>query len=307
MESMEPRITDVAAVGHFSIDSILLPSRPHSMVVLGGSVTYVSLVAKRLDASASVISRVGGDFPEAYMWWLREEGVDLSGVVKAEAEQTTRFELKYSGDLSERTLKLKGKASPINLSDIPVLFRAKAVHLAPIAGEVSLEVAEFLKSRAEALSLDPQGLLRSFDESGNVSCCSKLDNRLLELVNICKSSEEEIKALTGKVDLNSAIKAVHDYGVETVIVTLGVNGAVLSVEKTRYNIPACTAKAVVDPTGAGDVFMGGFLTEFIRAKDSFWCACVGSAAASLVVEGLGPTFFGEKEEMYRRAESVYEK
>jgi hypothetical protein len=53
--------------------------------------------------------------------------------------------------------------------------------------------------------------------------------------------------------------------------------------------------------------MGGFLTEYNREKDFFWCACVGSAAASLVIEGIGPTFFGEKEEIYQRAWSLYEK
>jgi sugar/nucleoside kinase (ribokinase family) len=128
---------------------------------------------------------------------------------------------------------------------------------------------------------------------------------MVELADVLKSSLEEIKTLTGKSDLNSAIRSVHDQGVETVLVTLGAKGAVLSVENTDYHISACPSKVVVDPTGAGDVFMGGFLTEFIQAKDSVWCACVGSAAASLVVEGLGPTFFGDREEIYRRAKTIY--
>ena len=55
------------------------------------------------------------------------------------------------------------------------------------------------------------------------------------------------------------------------------------------------------------VFIGGFLTEYLRQKESTWCACVGSAAASVVVEGLGPTYFGTKEEIYRRAKILYEK
>src|SRR4030066_2066841 len=107
---MEPTVPDVAVVGHFSIDSILLPSRPHSFMVLGGSVTYVSLVTKKLEGTASIISKVGGDFPEAYLWWLKEEGIDLTGVVRNEAEKSTRFELQYNGDLSDRTLKLNNKA-----------------------------------------------------------------------------------------------------------------------------------------------------------------------------------------------------
>lgn len=299
--------SDIAVIGHFAIDSIHLPSRSAPFVILGGSVTYVSFVTKRLDATASIISKVGADFPEAYMWWLREEGIGLSGVAKLANEQTTRFELRYSGDLSSRTLKLTSKASAINVGDLPHSLRAKAVHIAPIAGEISYEVVERLKGCAEILSLDPQGLLRSFDETGNLTSRAPVDKRLFSLINIYKSSLDEISALTGHSDLKPAINAIHDFGVETVIVTLGAKGAVLSVTGTLYNIPACKSRAFVDPTGAGDAFMGGFLTEYIRQKDSLWCACVGSAAASLVVEGIGPTFFGEKEEIYQRARDIYEK
>jgi sugar/nucleoside kinase (ribokinase family) len=304
---MEPVPSDVAVVGHFSIDSIILPSRKSPFTVLGGSVTYSSFAAKRLDGAVSIVSKVGGDFPEAYLWWLRQEGIDVSGVVKLAGEGTTRFELEYSKDLSNRTLRLKSKAPSIDVSDLPHSLRAKTIHIAPIAGEVSYEVVEHLKGCTEILSLDPQGLLRSFDETGNVTSRSPVDKRLLSLINIYKSAFDEISALTGHSDLNSAIKAIHDFGVETVIVTLGVKGAALSVEKTLYSIPACSSRIFVDPTGAGDVFIGGFLTEYVRQKDSLWCACVGSAAASLVVEGIGPTFFGEKEEIYRRARSIYEK
>jgi len=150
-------------------------------------------------------------------------------------------------------------------------------------------------------------MLRTFDEAGNVYCCAPTDRRLLSLVNVYKSSLDEITALTGETDIKPALKAIHDFGVETVIITMGAKGAVLSVAETLYNIPACTGKPIVDPTGAGDVFIGAFLTEYTRAKDSLWCACVGSAAASVVVEGLGATSIGEKEEIYRRAEAIYEK
>jgi sugar/nucleoside kinase (ribokinase family) len=299
--------SDVTAVGHFSIDTIRLPSRSGPFVVLGGSVTYTTFVAKRLEATVSIISKVGSDFPEAYMWWLKQEGIDVSGVVRLGNEQTTRFELEYGKDLSSRTLRLKNKASAISLDDLPRSLQAKAVHIAPIAGEISCDVVEHLKGCADVLSLDPQGLLRSFDEAGNVTCDSPVDKGLLSLVNIYKSSADEIAALTKCSDLNLAIKTVHDFGIETVIVTLGAKGAVLSVEETRYNIPACSSRVFVDPTGAGDAFIGGFLTEYLREKDSLWCACVGSAAASLVVEAIGPTFFGEKEEIYQRARSIYEK
>ncbi len=304
---MAIKISDVAVVGHFAIDSIRLPSRSSPFIVLGGSVTYVSFVVKRLDASISIISKVGGDFPEAYMWWLREEGIDLSNVTKFANEQTTHFELEYSRDLSKRTLTLKSKGPAITTSDLPYYLHAKAIHVAPIAGEISYEVVEKLKYFAEVISLDPQGLLRRFDKTGKVTSRAPIDKRLFSLINIYKSSLDEITALTGYSNLNSAIEAVHDFGVKTIIVTLGSEGSMLSVEGTLYKVPACASRVIVDPTGAGDAFIGGFLTEYIRQKDSFWCACVGSATASLVVEGIGPTFFGEKEEIYQRASSAYEK
>ena len=110
---------DITVVGHFAIDSISLPNRPHPLTVLGGSAAYTSLLTRRLDATASVISKVGGDFPEAYMWWLQQEGIDLSGVTKVKTEKTTRFELKYNKDLTKRTLKLKNKAPPVTPKDLP--------------------------------------------------------------------------------------------------------------------------------------------------------------------------------------------
>jgi len=304
---MEHQHFDVTVVGHFAIDTIRLPSRSAPFVVLGGSVTYASFVTKRLDGTVSIISKVGGDFPEAYMWLLREEGIDLTGVVKLKKGGTTRFDLKYSKDLSNRKLKLESKAAPIKLSNLPKHLQAKAIHIAPIAGEVSYEVVEKLKSCAAVISLDPQGLLRRFSKTGKVTSRASVDKKLFSLINIYKSTLDEISALTGHSDIKAAINTIHDFGVETVIVTLGAKGAMLSVEKTVYNIPSCSSRVLVDPTGAGDAFIGGFLTEYIRQKDSLWCACVGSAAASLVIEGIGPTFFGEKEEIYQRARSLYEK
>jgi sugar/nucleoside kinase (ribokinase family) len=300
-------VFDIVTVGHFAIDSILLPERQTPFVVLGGAAAYVSLAAKRLDTRVSVISKVGGDFPEAYRWWLQQESIDLSGLVKDETALTTRFELKYSGLQTERTLLLKGKAPPITVDDLPISLKADAIHLAPIAGEISYDVAERLKSHADVLSLDPQGLMRSFDEAGNVALKPLVDKRILGLVDILKSSRSEIEAATGLSDVASAMEAVHKLGVKMVIVTLGGEGSVVSVDGDTYRIPAYQSEKIVDPTGAGDAFMGGFLAEYVYGENYLRCGCVGSAAASLVVEGIGPTNFGDKTEIYRRARLLYEK
>jgi len=298
---------DIVSVGHLCIDSISLPNRLLPYIILGGSAAYVSLAAKRLGANVSIISKVGGDFPEAYLWWLNQEGVNLAEVAKLKQEKTTRFELKYNSDLSNRVLRLTSKAPPITVEDLRKTIKAKVVHLAPISNEISYEVAEKLAKSAEVLSLDPQGLVRVFDENGFVANEPLKDRRILELIDVYKSSQDEIEAATSVANLKEAIKAVHDFGVETVIVTLGARGAVLSVEGTAYEIPAYTPNKIVDPTGAGDAFIGGFLAEYVRGREILWCGCVGSAAASTVVEGVGPTFLGDRDEIYRRANLLYEK
>lgn len=298
---------DIVPVGHFAIDSIFLPEKKTPFVVLGGSVTYVSLSARHLDARVSIMSKVGSDFPEAYRWWLRQEGIDLSNVVTVEGDRTTRFQLRYNSDLSERSLRSESRMPPITVEDVVHPPKAKAVHVGPIAGEITYDVAEMLKRHCEIMSLDPQGLVRRFDAEGKVSLGSLMDTQVLELADIFKSSLDEVQALTGLSELASAIKSVHDYGVKIVIVTLGARGALVSVEDTVHNVPACKPERLVDPTGAGDAFMGGFLAEYVRGEDCSWCSCVGSAAASLVVEGVGPTCMGVKEEVYRRAQTLYEK
>ncbi|MGB9714437.1 MAG: carbohydrate kinase family protein [Candidatus Bathyarchaeales archaeon] len=298
---------DVVSVGHLCIDHIFLPESPMPFVTLGGSAAYVSFAAGRLKAKTAIISKVGEDFPTAYSWWLKDEGVDLSWLVKTKGVVTTSFELKYNEKLSNRTLRLRSKASNITVADLPSSLRAKAIHMAPIAGEVTFDVAEKLRRCTEVLSLDPQGLVRKFGEKGKVKHGSLKEKRILELVDVYKSSLAEIKAVTKLSEIKVAIKAIHGYGVKTVIVTLGVRGALLSVEGTLHQIPAYKSEKIVDPTGAGDAFIGGFLAELTKGKDILWCACVGSAVASLVVEAAGPTFFGDKQQIYERAKALYGK
>jgi len=298
---------DLSIVGHFSIDSIVLPNLSRPYTILGGSVAYVSITANRLGASVAVVSKVGNDFPKAYLWWLDQEGIDLRTVKILGNSNTTRFELIYSKDFSSRKLRLLSRAEPIMIDDIPNHLLARVFHLAPIANEIPYEVAEKLRKRADFLSLDAQGIVRSFQENGEVSLYTPEGRDILHLVDIFKSSDAEVRAITGEQDLKSAVKAIHDFGVETVIVTMGVEGAWLSIDGTMYKVPVYTPGKLIDPTGAGDAFIGGFLNEYIHDGDSYWCACVGSAAASMIVEGIGPTSLGSREEIYSRARILYEK
>ncbi len=297
---------DIAVVGHFSLDHIILPTSKSPYSVLGGAVTFVSLVTRLMGSSAAVISKVGEDFPQVYLQRLQAEGVDTSGIVKSVTERTTSFELSYSPGYSSRTLRLRQTGSPISLDDLPRRVKAKAIHIAPIDAEIPFEVVRALRSHCKCLSIDPQGLTRKFDEEGNISHQANMDKRILSLVDIYKSSLEEIETITGEKSISKAFAAIHSLGPKKVIVTMGEKGAALSSETAVCWIPAYKPESVIDPTGAGDVFIGAFLAEFLSGEDILRCACIGSAAASLVTEGVGASYLGSKEEILRRAEVIFQ-
>jgi len=295
---------DLVTVGHFSIDLIKTKKESRLKPTLGGPPTFVSLAAKKMGIKASVISKVGSDFPNEYREWLINEGIDLSMLRTVRDASTTSYALIY-GEGDERQLILKAKAPPIELSDIPESLSSEVIQVSPIAGEVPYEAIKKLRQHSSLLSLDPQGFLRRFDENGR-AYLGKLDNpKILSEVDIFKASEREIEAATGKSEMLRAVSRVHALGVSVVIVTRGRQSTILSLNGKIYRIPTVKSK-VFDTTGAGDVFIGAFLAEYIKGGDPIWCSCVGSASASFVIEEIGPTGFKPQSEVYERAAQIYE-
>ena len=297
------RSFDLVTVGHFSIDFIRMKNSG-SKPTLGGPPTFVSLAAKNLGAKVSVISKVGYDFPKEYYEWLIREGIDLSMLKIVKDALTTSYMLIYDHN-GERRLILKARAPPINPDDIPESLSASVIHVSPIAHEVSCDVMKRLRRHADILSLDPQGILRRFCEDGR-TCLGRLDEReILSKVDIFKASEREVEAATGESEMLRAIRRVHALGVSIVIVTRGERSTLLSLDGKIYQIPIFKSR-VVDTTGAGDVFIGAFLAEYLKGDDPVWCSCVGSASASYVIEEVGPRGFKSRSDVYKRASQIYE-
>jgi len=306
VSTMSPKDAfDLITVGHFAIDTIISPKITQPKATLGGPPAYVSVAAAKLDAKVSVISKVGGDFTDDYLTWLQSNRVDLSGLKHISDAATTRFIIEYKD--WERQLRLEARAPPISPMDIPDSLQAKIIHAAPIAGEISGEVVARLRKHAKVLSLDPQGLVRVFKRRGDVSLKRWQDPEVLGQVDVFKAAAQEVQAVTGANNLKTAMKLISDYAAKIVIVTRGMDGSSLFFENQFYDIPTCKSNIVIDPTGAGDAYIGAFLAEYARHKDVLWCACAGSAAASFVVEGVGPERFGERHEVYERAQRIYEK
>jgi len=307
VSTMSPaNMFDLVIIGHFAIDTIITPKIKEPRATLGGPSTYVSVAAAKLGARVSVISKVGDDFPNESLTWLQNNDVDLSGLKRVSNASTTRYVLEYNKNW-ERKLRLEAKAPSISLSDIPSSLHSTIVHVAPIANEISRGVVTKLRKTAKVLSLDAQGFVRSFDGKGNVVLKRWREPEVLGQIDVFKSTIREIQAITEVRDLRLAMKQMGDYGIKIVVLTRGMKGSTLFFDKHFYNISACKSRAVVDPTGAGDAYIGAFLAEYMWGKDVLWCASVGSAAASFVVEGVGPERFGERHEVYERAQGIYEK
>jgi sugar/nucleoside kinase (ribokinase family) len=302
---MQAGMFDLVTVGHLAIDLITSPKIASPQLTLGGPATYTSIAAAKLDARVSIISKVGEDFQNKHLEWLKANGVDLSGLKQVKHVATTRFILTYKN--GQRKLRLRSRAPPISTQDIPDSLQTRALHIAPIANEIQNAVIAKLRRLTEILSLDPQGFVRTFDKKGNVRLRRWKANQVLRQIDIYKSSSLEIRVITQLKELPSAMKEIQSCGAKIVMATRGMKGTILLVEDEFYHIPACKPKVFRDPTGAGDAFIGAFLAEYLREKDPLWCACVGSAAASFVVEGIGPAVFGEREETYMRAKETYEK
>jgi sugar/nucleoside kinase (ribokinase family) len=295
---------DIVTVGHFAIDFIKIPARVGTKPTLGGPPTYVSLAAKKLGANVSVISKVGRDFPDRYIQFLESRGVNLSSLKKDKDVLTTSFLLNY--DLSgERELVLKNRAPSIDADDIPDDLNSKAVHIAPIANEIPHKTLLKLQASDSVVSLDPQGFVRKFKEDGKMYLEQPENSYFLKGVNVFKASYSEAKAIIGQSDPNKIVKNLHEKGIKIILITKGVEPTLLFAEDKMYLVPSAKPKVTVDTTGAGDVYIGAFLTAFVRGEEPLWCACVGSAAASFVVEKYGPSGFGSEKKVHMRAAQVY--
>jgi len=293
-------LVSLVVIGHCVIDHIFIEGSAYRPT-LGGSATYASLAAKSLGADVELISLVGADFPDEYAVWLSSKGIDISRLRKLSGHRTTSFTIRYSGN--ERSMSLRSRCLPVSAGDIPENLNADAVHLGPVANDIAPEAFTKATRSSALISLDPQGYLRVFSPDGCVSE-SAAPGRIFNGVDIFKASERELALVTGTSDVLAACREVVRRGPTLAIATRGARGVIVLNAKEAFSVPACRPKKVVDPTGAGDAFIGAFLVEHLTGHDLVWSAAVGSASASFVVEGYGPSSFGERDQVYARAKAA---
>ncbi len=287
----------LAVVGHIAIDKIIDARGERSQ--LGGPPTYVSLVADALGRSIEAVTKVGEDIPPEFEEQLRRLGVNIGRMV-IEGAETTRFVLDYRG--AERRISVSSVCEAIGPEDVPEL--PGAVLIAPIVDEIPQPTVSGID--AELIALDPQGFLRKVLEDGRVQPKHWFDAELLRKLTVFKSSDYELRLITGEANPLWGLEKLVRLGAKVAMATKGGEGALMATGRYRFRVPALHIRKSLDLTGAGDAFMGGFLLEYLDGEEPLWCASMGAAVASCVVETLGARFDASKHEARRRAEEIYE-
>lgn len=247
-----------------------------------------------------LVGSIGPDFEASFQTSMRGYGVD---VVKAKPSQSTGgFRLIYDAK-GNRTLDVLGIADKIYPEDLPpACFEAKTLLIAPILQEVGLPLMKRVRAETDApIFLDPQGLIREMDHDGRIRsvCDVETATTLTTLVDVIKPNEHEAKVLTGVESPYTAVRVLTEWGAKISIVTLAEHGSLVGKGRNFMRIPPYKT-AEIDPTGAGDTYIGAFITKYLEGKSIFECGVFASAAASIKVEHSGPDFPLTYEEASRR-------
>jgi sugar/nucleoside kinase (ribokinase family) len=269
----------LVVVGSVALDSVETPFGARENV-LGGSATYFSAAASLL-TKVAVVGVVGDDFPLGDLDFLRKRGVDLEGLEKV-AGRTFRWKGKYGFDLnSAQTLDTQ-----LNVFE----------HFEPRLGAAARKAERIFLG-----NIDPDLQIRVLDqaERPRLVCADTMNFwisgkrasllKLLPRVDVLMVNDSEVRQLAGEPSVIKAARAAQKMGVKNVVVKRGEYGALLVGPEESFFAPAFPLADVVDPTGAGDSFAGGFLglLDRLNADDPSslrQATVMGATIASFTVE-----------------------
>jgi sugar/nucleoside kinase (ribokinase family) len=247
----------LVVVGSVALDSVEANGTVHDDV-LGGSASFFSTAASYF-APVKLVAVVGEDMPEEHLKFLAVRGVDLGGLERKPGK-TFRWKGRYSADLASREsldtqLNVFADFKPV----LPEGWRdAELLFLGNIHPALQLDVVNQVK-KPRLVAMDTM----NFWIGGEPQALA----RVLERVDLIVINDEESRQLTHEHNLPKAARAIRAMGPKTVIVKRGESGALLFHEHGVFAAPAYPLEKVVDPTGAGDTFAGGFMGYLARVRD----------------------------------------
>lgn len=270
---------NILAVGSIALDS-LETINGNRDEVLGGSATYFGIAASFF-APVSVVGIVGNDFPQSGWDLFSKFQIDTSNV-DVEPGTTFRWGGTYSDDYSTRSTRFTElgvfeKFSP-KIDDN--YHSSHFVFLGNIQPELQLQVAAQIKN-AKYVVCDTMNLWIDLSKDRLWDVIKTVDMFLL--------NDEEALQLTGLSNIETAADELLAHGPSVVIIKQGGNGALLAYKTEKIHVPVFPIDKLVDPTGAGDSFAGGFIGHLVNSGESDLLEAVitGSAVASFTVSDFG--------------------
>ena len=274
---------NILVVGTLAYDDVQTPAgkRTHQ---LGGSAAYFSLAASYF-ADVGIVSIVGNDFRDEDWSMLEDHGIDMSGVELADGNT-----FHWSGSYMEDINSAETLNTELNVFDRfqPCISAEHSSHpylfLANSDPELQRFVLESMADRPKLVAGDTM----------NHWIAEKRDavSKIFSLLDLVIINEGEAQLYSGDKNLAVSADSLLQTGLRHAVIKRGEYGAALFGEQLLFATPALPIKHVVDPTGAGDSFAGGFIgylasigkltTETMRQA-----VIVGSAIASITVEGFG--------------------
>jgi len=272
----------LVAVGTVAFDSIETPFGQAEKVI-GGACTYISLSASYFVRPVRIVSVVGDDFPDETLDYLRKRGVDLAGLQIREGEKSFFWAGKYHRDLNTRDtldtqLNVLADFDPV----LPPAYRSpNYLMLGNLTPAVQLRVLQQLKHRPRLIAMDTMNFWMDIAMPDL--------RKVMRKVDVLTINDEEARQLSGEHSLVKAARAIHGMGPKFLVIKKGEHGALLFHNRLMFYAPALPMAEVVDPTGAGDTFAGGFMGWLAKTDDISFnnlkrAIIYGSAMASFCVE-----------------------
>lgn len=239
----------------------------------GGAPANVAASVSKLGGSAGFLGQVGNDsFGRFLVYVLKSVNINIE-MTKMEGQTTLAFvaidengerDFEFNrgsdGDYKFESIDLNN----INSNDI-IHFGSATAFLEGELKNTYFKLLEYAKKRGIYISFDPNyrdALITDDKLAGFIEDC----RYFIKYADFIKLSDDEMKLITCKDDLESGVSELHKLGAKVVCITLGPKGTLLSINDETSIIPSIEINQV-DSTGAGDAFVGGVLKQVSNIED----------------------------------------
>jgi sugar/nucleoside kinase (ribokinase family) len=272
----------IIVLGTVALDTVKTPfgQRKH---MLGGSAAHFSMSA-RLFTDVHLVAIVGRDFPQKYVDFLDRKGIILTSLIKTEGK-TFKWQGQYEGDLNTAlTVNTElGVLTAFKPRVSAAQKNIKHIFLANVDPDIQRHLLSHMRS-PRLVGLDSMNFWIKHKRGALI--------RLLRDVDVYVANDQEARDLSAEHNLIKAAKMLRSLGPRIILIKKGEHGVILYSDEFIFSLPAYPTDKVIDPTGAGDTFAGGFMgylacAHTINRASLKKAVAYGTIAASFNVEDFG--------------------